>query len=111
MTAHGFTINRTLNATPDLVYSAWTEAEHLPPEMPTTVDLRIGGTWRLQMRETVDRAYVTGGIYRELEPGVRLSFTWGASGGFPVLTNSAKTHRWSPSPSPPWQSAPTSPSG
>ena len=92
MTTHGFTIHRTLNATPDLVYRAWTEAEHLenwfanlPPEIPTTVDLRIGGAWRLQMRETEDRAYVTGGVYRELEPGARLSFTWGAAGGFPDL--------------------------
>jgi len=92
MNTHGFTINRTLGATPDVVYSAWTEAEHLdhwfanlPPQMPTTVDLRIGGAWRLQMRETEDHAYVTGGIYRELEPGARLSFIWGAPGGFPDL--------------------------
>jgi uncharacterized protein YndB with AHSA1/START domain len=92
MSTHGFAVDRTLKARPGVVWSAWTEAErleswfaHLPPDLHTTVDLRVGGRWRLQMREAEDRAYLTGGIYREIEPGRRLSFTWGASGGFPDL--------------------------
>jgi uncharacterized protein YndB with AHSA1/START domain len=92
MSTHGFTLDRTIKAGPGDVWSAWTEPErleswfaNLPPDLPTSVDLRVGGRWCLQMRETDDRAYVTGGIYREIEPGRRLSFTWGAPGGFPDL--------------------------
>ncbi len=90
--ARSFTISRHLVAPPDRVFRAWTEPgeldawyANLPPRLETTVDLRVGGAWRLEMRESEDRAYVTGGIYRELRTGRRLVFAWGAEGGWPEL--------------------------
>ena len=49
-----FTVDRVLNAPRETVYRAWTEPEHLtwffnpghPTDVPTTVDLRVGGQWR-----------------------------------------------------------------
>lgn len=88
----GFTIVRHFDAPRELVFRAWTEPEHLhwfagsaPAEIPTTVDLRIGGAWRFHMIENADRSYVTGGIYREIAPPERLVFTHGAIDGWPPI--------------------------
>ena len=87
----GFTLTRMLDAPPEVVWQAWTEPEHLDwffnpgttPSKPTSVDLRVGGAWRQHMVENAERAYMTGGIYREIVPQRRLVFYWGASGGWP----------------------------
>jgi uncharacterized protein YndB with AHSA1/START domain len=87
----GFTLTRMLDAPPEVVWQAWTEPEYLDwffnpgtvPSQPTTVDLRVGGAWRQHMVESAERAYMTGGIYREIVPCRRLVFAWGASGGWP----------------------------
>ena len=75
MTERSFTIVRTIDATPEQVFSAWTEpaklgwffaepeAENEAPE----VDLRVGGAWRQLMVIDEDDSYVTGGIYRDIE--------------------------------------------
>lgn len=88
----GFTIVRRLDAPRELVFQAWTDPDHLvwfagaaPGEHPTTVDLRVGGAWRFHMVESDERNYVTGGIYREIEPPSKLVFTWGAVGGWPAI--------------------------
>ena len=87
----GLTIVRRLDAPREVVFRAWTDPEHLvwfanplhPPRHPTTVDLRVGGAWRLHMVEHEDKSYTTGGIYREIVPPERLVFAWGAVGGWP----------------------------
>ncbi len=94
-TLRTFTVLRHLAAPPETVYRAWTEPEHLvqwfanptqpPPAMPTTIDLRVGGQWRLHMIENEQKAYVTGGVFREIVPGRRLVFAWGAVDGWPAL--------------------------
>ena len=91
-TERGFTIVRRLAAPRELVFAAWTDPDHLlhwfanlPPREPVTVDLRVGGAWRLDMVENPDRAYVTGGIYREIDPPESLAFSWGAVGGWPDI--------------------------
>jgi uncharacterized protein YndB with AHSA1/START domain len=92
MTDRSFTITRTLDAPPALVFGAWTDPEHLgwffsghgEPEAPE-VDLRVGGAWRQTMIIGDDDRYVTGGVYREIVPGERLVFAWGAEGGWPEL--------------------------
>ena len=95
-TARGFTITRVLDAPRDLVFQAWTDPRHLhwffneqtPAGEPIEVDLRVGGAWRQRMLIDERTDYVTGGVYREIVPGERLVFTWGAVGGWPDLEGS-----------------------
>ena len=93
MTDNGFTIIRHFAAPPDLVFEAWTDADYLgwffnpgnPTSEPVTVDLRVGGHWRQMMVIDAEKRYFTGGVYREIVPGKRLVFNWGAVGGWPEL--------------------------
>jgi uncharacterized protein YndB with AHSA1/START domain len=89
-----FTLTYTLDAPPTEVFRAWTEPGRLhwfynpeqpTPDEPIELDLRVGGAWRQQMVIDADTEYVTGGIYREIVPGERLVFAWGATGGWPAL--------------------------
>ena len=89
----GLSLERRFSAPPHVVFEAWTRAELLdwffnpgmPHDVPTTVDLRVGGQWRQQMVIDGDTRYVTGGLYREIVPGEKLVFIWGAVGGWPEL--------------------------
>jgi len=87
-------LTRVLSAPRDIVYRAWTEPQSLGwflnperplPAQPIEVDLRVGGAWRLLMDVNADLQYMTGGVYREIVPGERLAFTWGAVGGWPEI--------------------------
>ncbi|GAA2092667.1 SRPBCC domain-containing protein [Microlunatus panaciterrae] len=89
-----FTITRRLDAPRELVFQAWTDPDQLAQwfagEMPsqgiaTTVDLRVGGCWRLHMIEDENRSYMTGGIYHEIVPPEKLVFSFGAIDGWPQL--------------------------
>jgi uncharacterized protein YndB with AHSA1/START domain len=88
-----FTLTRILNAPRDVVFQAWTDPAHLgwffsettPQGEPVQVDLRVGGTWRQRMIESDDKEYVTGGVYREIVPGERIVFEFGAVGGWPEI--------------------------
>lgn len=89
----GFTLTRTFEAPPDMVFSAWTEPENLgwffnpgfTSDLPTKVDLRVGGSWRQEMIVDIETRYMTGGIFREIDPGKKLVFTWGAIDGWPKI--------------------------
>ena len=95
-TERAFTVHRTVQAPPAAVFRAWTEPSQLgwffsgegSPGEPE-VDLRVGGAWRQLMIIADDEQYVTGGVYREIVPGERLVFTWGAEGGWPVPDENA----------------------
>ncbi len=89
-----FTLTRTLAASRQSVFTAWTDPEHLAwfynpdmpvPSTPIEVDLRVGGTWTQQMVVKDDLSYFTGGTYLEIVPNERLVFRWGAVGGWPEL--------------------------
>lgn len=91
---HGFTLTRILNAPRDLVFQAWTDPAHLQwffnpsmplPSEPIEVDLRVGGAWRVKMVMDETLQFFTGGIYREIVPGEKLVFTWGAVDGWPAV--------------------------
>jgi len=92
-TDRGFTITRRFAAPRAVVFRAWTDPAHLgwfanpffAAEHPTTVDLRVGGAWRLHMVENEAKAYMTGGVYREIVPPERLVFSWGAVDGWPTI--------------------------
>ena len=89
----GFSMRRVFAAPPDMVFQAWTDPAQLgwffnpgmPVTAPTVVDLRVGGQWRQQMVETADRQYFTGGVYREIVPGQKLVFSFGAVDGWPPI--------------------------
>jgi uncharacterized protein YndB with AHSA1/START domain len=89
-----FTLVYTLDASPDDVFRAWTDPEQLGwfyndgqpvPDDPIEVDLRVGGTWRQKMVIDEQTSYMTGGVYREIVPGERLVYSWGAEEGWPEL--------------------------
>jgi uncharacterized protein YndB with AHSA1/START domain len=89
-----FTLTWRLDASPDDVFRAWTDPEHLGwfyndtqpvPDEPIEVDLRVGGVWRQLMVIDEETSYPTGGLYREVVPGERLVYAWGAEGGWPEL--------------------------
>ena len=90
-----FVLTRILRAPRALVFTAWTDPDHLAwfynpampiPTSPIELDLRVGGVWRQQMVVDDDLQYPTGGIYLEVVPDQRLVFRWGATGGWPELT-------------------------
>jgi uncharacterized protein YndB with AHSA1/START domain len=86
------TVNRTLHmergfqAPAEAVFEAWTSeevlrrwwyTEHGWETSDAEVDLRVGGTVRVVMRDpTNDVEYGGGGTYTEVEPPTRLAFTW-----------------------------------
>jgi uncharacterized protein YndB with AHSA1/START domain len=93
-TDRGFTLTRTLNAPRATVWRAWTEPAELVwflnpgmpmPDEPISVDLRVGGAFRVHMIVNDELDYMTGGIYREIVPIERLVFEWGAVDGWPRL--------------------------
>ncbi len=93
-TRRDFTLTRTLDASPEDVFRAWTDPDHLDwyyndsqpmPSEPIELDLRIGGAWRQYMVIDQDTSFFTGGIYREIVPDEKLVFAWGATDGWPKL--------------------------
>jgi uncharacterized protein YndB with AHSA1/START domain len=79
-------MQRTFQAPAQAVFDAWTSEEvmrrwwHAEHDWETTeaeVDLRVGGTVRVVMRDPHnDVVYGGGGYYTEIDPPTRLAFTW-----------------------------------
>ena len=79
-------LERTYQAPAQTVFDAWTSEEVLrrwfrgrktfdTPE--ASVDLRVGGAVRVVMRDPeTGEEYGGGGLYTEIDPPRRLSFTW-----------------------------------
>lgn len=74
-------VRRVLSASPQRVFEAWTKPELMrlwmsPVDVAEAeVDLRIGGRFRLMMAGpgvTIEHT----GVYLEIDPPSRLSFTW-----------------------------------
>ena len=76
-------IVRRLPATPEVVFAAWTDAESLKTWMcpgstyiaTAELDVRVGGQFRIVMRNEENETVHTG-VYREILPPERLVFTW-----------------------------------
>lgn len=93
MTRHGFTVTRHFSAPVEKVFAAFTQPDKLDwffnpghrPDLPTTVDLRVGGYWRQEMIVNADHRYITGGQYLEIEAPHLLVLAWGAVDGWPLI--------------------------
>ena len=79
-------IERTFEAPADRVFAAWTSPEVMRrwwqvesnwKTAEAAVDLRVGGAVRVVMHNPdKDEDYGGGGLYTEVDPPRRLSFTW-----------------------------------
>jgi uncharacterized protein YndB with AHSA1/START domain len=85
----GFTLVRTVAATPEQIWKAWTDEDSAaewwhPRDMKTPrdsvkIDAREAGHYTYTMVfPNTGEAFVTGGVYLEVVPFERLVFTWGA---------------------------------
>lgn len=77
-------LTRLIPAPRDKVFAAWTESAtmrqwYCPPGLTCQLaesDPRVGGRYRVHMRSSDGRIHKVGGVYREVKPPERLTFTW-----------------------------------
>ena len=78
-------LKRVLNATPELVFRAWTTPEHIQQWMrpepgmvvpSVSMDLRVGGKFRIQMKNPAGEFFTAVGEFREVKAPERLVYTW-----------------------------------
>jgi len=78
-------VRRTFSAPRARVFQAWTTPEEVKlwaapgPTLAVPVaeiDLRVGGGYRIHMREPDGKEYRVVGTYREVDPPRRLVYTW-----------------------------------
>ena len=92
-------LNRTFNAPRERVFRAWTEAAQLDQwfapgpgrTVKSSLDVRVGGAYRIEMRHADGQVYVAMGTYREIEPPQRLVFTWDAEGAMEPVKDTLVT--------------------
>ena len=83
-TKPSLTLKRRLNATPDKIFSAWTDPEKIaqwwgPGQIKTVhaeTDARVGGRFNVIMRSPDGEEHNVSGVYREVIPNEKLVFTW-----------------------------------
>lgn len=78
-------VRRVLNAPQELAFEAWTSAEHVKhwmrPEPEMTIpfafmDLRVGGRFRIQMRNEEGEYFTAVGEFRVVDAPRRIVYTW-----------------------------------
>jgi uncharacterized protein YndB with AHSA1/START domain len=78
-------LTRLLNAPQELAFNAWTSAEHIQQWMRpepgmvvpfTSMDLRVGGKFRIQMKKPDGEFFTAVGLFKEVKPPERLVYTW-----------------------------------
>lgn len=78
-------VRRIYAAPVGAVYAAWTEPEQVGRWMApsddfrsteATIDLRVGGRYRIVMHGPEGEAHRVGGVYREIVPNRKLVYTW-----------------------------------
>ena len=81
---HRLQIRRSFDAAPERLFQAWTTpAElkrwHAPGPLTCVlaeVDLRVGGRYRIHMREPDGKEHHVGGVFRVVERPGKLAYTW-----------------------------------
>ena len=78
-------LRRLLKSAPERAFKAWTTPEHIQqwmrPEPGMVVplvhmDLRVGGKFRIQMKNPDGEYFTAVGEFREVKPPERLVYTW-----------------------------------
>ena len=79
-------VSRIIHADAETLFRAWTDPRELArwwrqegdgwAFAGASVDLRVGGRYRLGMSGPDGRTHVASGVYREVQRPVRLVFTW-----------------------------------
>ncbi|MEX1257600.1 MAG: SRPBCC domain-containing protein [Gemmatimonadota bacterium] len=91
--AHEIELERTLHAPAGKVWDALTKRSELSrwyaptDDFRTEVlewDLRVGGTFRIAMHAPDGKTHTCFGVFREITPGRRLSYTWSWEGQDPM---------------------------
>lgn len=81
----GLELERTIPATPEQVFDAWTRPEQVsrwfsPSSEYTTVvhalDPRLGGSYRIELRHASGKVRIAYGEYRVFDRPRQLAFTW-----------------------------------
>ncbi|MGH7669493.1 MAG: SRPBCC family protein [Gemmatimonadaceae bacterium] len=77
---------RTIHATPERLFRAWTDPKELAnwwhmedagsSFAGATVDAKVGGRYRIGMKNAEGKTHVAVGEYREVKRPTRLVFTW-----------------------------------
>jgi uncharacterized protein YndB with AHSA1/START domain len=75
---HNITVTRTISASREAVYAAWTEPDRMRQWFATVVeaDVRVGGRYRIEVHEADGSINGFTGEYLELEPPARIAFTF-----------------------------------
>ena len=78
-------LRRIYPASVEAVYAAWADPEQMSRWMapsdafgPTqaTLDVRVGGRYRIVMRDPEGNLHTVSGVYREVVPNRKLVYTW-----------------------------------
>lgn len=83
-TGERLVLRRTYSAKRDRVWKAWTDRDQMmqwgAPEGMTVsefqADARVGGAYRLTMLKPDGEKFIAKGVYREITPPAKLSYTW-----------------------------------
>ena len=75
---HRVTVVRTIAASPEALYAAWTEPDRMRQWYATVVDadVRVGGRYRIELHEADGSVNGFTGEYLELTPPTRIAFTF-----------------------------------
>jgi uncharacterized protein YndB with AHSA1/START domain len=75
---HTVSVSRIIAASPATLYAAWTEPDQMRRWYATVVDadVRVGGRYRIEVHGTDGSVNAFTGEYLELEPPVRVRFTF-----------------------------------
>ena len=87
-TSKGFTLVRHLDASPEQIWNAWTDADEVAewwhprgavtPRESVEIDATVGGKYQYTMVDgDSGNEVVTGGEYTVVEPPSKLAFSWG----------------------------------
>jgi uncharacterized protein YndB with AHSA1/START domain len=78
-------LTRLLKAPQELAFNAWTSPEYIQQWMQpepgmvvpmASMDLRVGGKFRIQMKNPEGEFFTAVGEFREVKPPERLVYTW-----------------------------------
>ena len=80
------TLQRRLNASPERVYAAWTEADKIArwfgpavvvqDSVKATMDVCVGGRFQVGFKSEDGEYHQVGGLYIEVVPNRKLVFSW-----------------------------------